>query len=378
MIYSIQQNLTEKNMFGWIKKKRQELALIENEIEKAKKQLENKKSEIRFEEKKIEDLKNYESGLRVYIDLGQSYIPTDNEDALEIKRANIQDRIINSLKDGAYKLDTTCELNDSKSLGKKIQKTCGDGLVGSLNAYIDSKEKSITLDNYQKAKRLIENKFNDYQKKSRLIGVSLNKEYVKNRIDMLKIKAEIKQAKKFRLQEERKERERIREENKLLEEAENERKRLKLEREAMDLAYAKALSDEEREEIKNNLVKIDMRLADIDYRISNKRAGYLYIIDTPSLPDMTKIGVTRRLNPAIRIKELSSSSLPFPFQLRAFCFCDDVFFLESQMHEYFDSHRVSPQREFFYVSTHDAIEALKNKFHKEVQYGIIENEGELE
>lgn len=195
----------------------------------------------------------------------------------------------------------------------------------------------------------------------------------------MKVKAEIKEVKKFRAYEEKIERARLREEQKILEEAENERKKLKLEKEAMDLAFAKALTEEERDRIKNKLARIDMRLEDIDYRVKNQRAGYLYIIDSESLPNMIKIGATRRLNPAIRVKELSSSSLPFPFKLRAFCFCDDVFYLENKMHEYFDMYRVSSQREFFYISAHEAVEVLKDKFNQKVQYGVIESEeGELE
>ena len=190
----------------------------------------------------------------------------------------------------------------------------------------------------------------------------------------MKVVAEIKAAKKYRLEEERAERAKIREELKLIEEAEAESKRLKLEREAMDVAFAKALTDEERNSIMQRLEQIDKRLADIDYRINNQRAGYLYIIETPALPDMVKIGATRRLNPAIRVKELSSSSLPFPFEMKAFCFCDDVFTLETEMHNYFDEYRVSPNREFFYIKVDEAINVLQNKFNQEIHWKTNEDE----
>ena len=195
---------------------------------------------------------------------------------------------------------------------------------------------------------------------------------------MLKLKAQIKEVNKIRKEQERKERERLREEQKLLEEAEKERKRLKAEKEAMDIAFAHALSESEQEEIKSKLANIDLRLADIDYRINHPKAGYLYIISSPSLPDMVKIGVTRRLNPSIRVKELSSSSLPFPFELNAYCFNNDAFELESNMHNYFDAYRVSPNREFFYVPIEQAIDVLKNNFNQEVHYGTYEENNESE
>lgn len=146
----------------------------------------------------------------------------------------------------------------------------------------------------------------------------------------------------------------------------------------MDIAFAHALSESEREAIKSKLANIDLRLADIDYRINNPKAGYLYIISSPSLPDMVKIGVTRRLNPSIRVKELSSSSLPFPFELNAYCFNNDAFELELNMHNYFDAYRVSPNREFFYVPIEQAINVLKNNFNQEVHYGTYEENNESE
>ena len=359
-------------MFGkLLREKIEELNLINEKISATKAELSNLESEKA-------ELQNYNEALRIFIDMGQSYIPADSLDELEIKRQKAQDLVVNSLKDGVYKIIHNCQMNNSYKMGKNLQKIYGEGLMYSLSAYIDQKEKTVTLDNFSTQKKLIEKKFNDYQKRATLIGVALNKEYVENRFDLMKVKAEIKEAKKFRAYEERIERARLQEEQKVLEEAENERKRLKLEKEAMDLAFAKALTEEERDRIKNELAQIDMRLEDIDYRIRNQRAGYLYIIDSESLPDMIKIGATRRLNPAIRVKELSSSSLPFPFRLRAFCFCDDVFDLESKMHEYFDSRRVSPQREFFYVSPHEAIEVLINKFNKEVHFGTYEENNESE
>lgn len=347
------------------------LTEINNQIQEA----ENKKKSVEIE---LNSIQNRLDATNIYIDLGQTYIPAQNLDELEQQRADLQDEIINSLSSGLWRIEQQVTFNDSVSKGKALQKAHGDGLMYSMTAYIDSKEKSITLNNYEESKRLIEKKFNQLQKKATTIGISLNKNYVANRIEMLKLKAQIKEANKIRKEQERKERERLREEQKLLEEAEKERKRLKAEKEAMDIAFAHALSESEREEIKSKLANIDLRLADIDYRINNPKAGYLYVISSPSLPDMIKVGVTRRLNPSIRVKELSSSSLPFPFELNAYCFNNDAFELESNMHNYFDAYRVSLNREFFYVSIEQAIDVLKNNFNQEVHYGTYEENNESE
>ena len=347
------------------------LAEINSQIQEA----ENKKKSVEVE---LNSIQNRLDAINVYIDLGQTYIPAQSLDELEQQRADLQDEIVNTLSSGLWKIEQPVTFNDSISKGKALQKAHGDGLMYSMTAYIDSKEKSVNLSNYEESKRLIEKKFNQLQKKAITIGISLNKNYVAKRIEMLKLKAQIKEVNKMRKEQERKERERLREEQKLLEEAEKERKRLKAEKEAMDIAFAHALSESEREEIKSKLANIDLRLADIDYRINHPKAGYLYIISSPSLPDMVKIGVTRRLNPSIRVKELSSSSLPFPFELNAYCFNNDAFELESNMHNYFDAYRVSPNREFFYVPIEQAIDVLKNNFNQEVHYGTYEENNESE
>ena len=347
------------------------LAEINSQIQKA----ENKKKSVEVE---LNSIQNRLDAMNVYIDLGQTYIPAQSLDELEQQRADLQDEIISTLSSGLWRIEQQVTFNDSVSKGKALQKAHGDGLMYSITAYIDSKEKSVNLGNYEESKRLIEKKFNQLQKKATTIGISLNKNYVAKRIEMLKLKAQIKEANKIRKEQERKERERLREEQKLLEEAEKERKRLKAEKEAMDIAFAHTLSEAERAEIKSKLANIDLRLADIDYRINNPKSGYLYIISSPSLPDMVKIGVTRRLNPSIRVKELSSSSLPFPFELNAYCFNNDAFELELNMHNYFDAYRVSPNREFFYVPIEQAIDVLKNNFNQEVHYGTYEENNESE
>ncbi len=345
---------------------------INSQIQEA----ENKK---RAAKQELESIQNQINATNVYIDLGQTYIPAQSLDELEQQRTDLQDKIINSLNSGLWRIERQVTLDDSVSKGKALQKAHGDGLMYSMTAYVDSKEKSVNLNNYEESKRLIEKKFNQLQKKATTIGISLNKNYVAKRIEMLKLKAQIKEANTIRKEQERKERERLREEQKLLEEAEQARKRLKAEKEAMDIAFAHALSESEREAIKSKLANIDLRLADIDYRINNPKAGYLYIISSPSLPDMVKIGVTRRLSgPMARVKELSSSSLPFPFKLEAYCFNNDAFELESNMHNYFDAYRVSPNREFFYVPIEQTIDVLKNNFNQEVHYGTYEENNESE
>ena len=292
----------------------------------------------------------------------------DSLDELEHKRYELQSKIESAVNTGLYRIEQNYTLNGSDRRGKEMQDVYGRGLIYSCNAYIDSKEKSVTTGNIAKSKELIKNKFNSYQSKANKVGLALNAEYVKARLDMLDINLAIKVKQKEEKARIREEKRRLREQEQLLADIAKERAKLLEEKKAMNIAFDKALTDDERNRIKSQLASIDKRLDSIAYRESHSKAGWLYVITSPSLPGLTKIGCTRRLNPSIRIKELSSSSLPEPFHAHCFVFSDDCFELENNIHKYFDKERVNPDREFFRIEPKDAIDVLKEIFNVDVHF----------
>ena len=292
----------------------------------------------------------------------------DSLDELEHKRYELQSKIESAVNTGLYRIEQNYTLNGSDRRGKEMQDVYGRGLIYSCNAYIDSKEKSVTTGNIAKSKELIKNKFNSYQSKANKVGLALNAEYVKARLDMLDINLAIKVKQKEEKARIREEKRRLREQEQLLADIAKERAKLLEEKKAMNIAFDKALTDDERNRIKSQLANIDKRLDSIAYRESHSKAGWLYVITSPSLPGLTKIGCTRRLNPSIRIKELSSSSLPEPFHAHCFVFSDDCFELENNIHKYFDKERVNPDREFFRIEPKDAIDVLKEIFNVDVHF----------
>ena len=292
----------------------------------------------------------------------------DSLDELEHKRYELQSKIESAVNTGLYRIEQNYTLNGSDRRGKEMQDVYGRGLIYSCNAYIDSKEKSVTTGNIAKSKELIKNKFNSYQSKANKVGLALNAEYVKARLDMLDINLAIKVKQKEEKARIREEKRRLREQEQLLADIARERTKLLEEKKAMNIAFDKALTDDERNRIKSQLANIDKRLDSIAYREAHSKAGWLYVITSPSLPGLTKIGCTRRLNPSIRIKELSSSSLPEPFHAHCFVFSDDCFELENNIHKYFDKERVNPDREFFRIEPKEAIDVLRNEFHVDVHF----------
>lgn len=292
----------------------------------------------------------------------------DSLDELEHKRYELQSKIESSVNTGLYRIEQNYTLNGSDRRGKEMQDVYGRGLCYAMSGYIDNKEKSVTTGNVAKSKELIKNKFNSYQSKANKVGLALNAEYVKARLDMLDINLAIKVKQKEEKAQIREEKRRLREQEQLLADIARERAKLLEEKKAMNIAFDKALTDDERNRIKSQLASIDKRLDSIAYRESHSKAGWLYVITSPSLPGLTKIGCTRRLNPSIRIKELSSSSLPEPFHAHCFVFSDDCFELENNIHKYFDKERVNPDREFFRIEPKEAIDVLKEIFNVDVHF----------
>lgn len=65
---------------------------------------------------------------------------------------------------------------------------------------------------------------------------------------------------------------------------------------------------------------------------------------------MVKVGMTRRLDPMDRIRELSDASVPFNFDVHALFFSKDAVGIETAMHEKLAAVRVNlvnRRREFF-------------------------------
>lgn len=97
-------------------------------------------------------------------------------------------------------------------------------------------------------------------------------------------------------------------------------------------------------------------------KLQTGKAGNVYIISNlGSFGDKVfKIGMTRRLDPFERVRELGSASVPFPFDVHSFIFSDDAVGLEASLHKRLHTQRVNKinlRKEFFEVSV-DELEDL--------------------
>lgn len=99
-------------------------------------------------------------------------------------------------------------------------------------------------------------------------------------------------------------------------------------------------------------------------KLQNGQAGYVYVISNLGSfgNNVFKVGMTRRLEPMDRVNELSSASVPFPFDVHSFIFSDNAVELEKRLHHELNNYRVNKvnlRKEFFRVSIDDLEELVQ-------------------
>lgn len=106
-------------------------------------------------------------------------------------------------------------------------------------------------------------------------------------------------------------------------------------------------------ELQEQMQEVQKRKADI-VNLQHGKAGHVYIISNLGSfgDDVFKIGMTRRLEPMDRVKELGNASVPFEFDVHSFIYSQDAVGLENSLHKKFNQQRVNKvnlRKEFFRV-----------------------------
>ena len=263
----------------------------------------------------------------------------------------------------------TYRIDGSERKGQKFQEAYGKNLLTGFNAYALSKEKGKP--NYAYASELIKKSFEKFNKQGELVGIMLNPEFLTARLAVLRARCQVRQAKAEEAAKMREYKRKLREEAKVLAEIAKTKEKLEKERRYYEQTLGETYDETKRQEIQDKIAEIDKRVQDCDYREKNQKAGFLYVAKSDAMPDYVKLGVTRRLNPLVRLQELSSASVPFPFKCYGLVFSDDVFELEAKVHQYFDQKRVNTfnhHKEFFNITPAEAVYVLTNKFNCKVTF----------
>ena len=352
--------------------------LIENQIQTQRAALEDLNKQLSKQQNVVDEYNsivknNHMLGIVQLEEIGFEYNPPENtseEYADEIQ--NILDQMAELLENNkAIITKHAYSIDGSTAKGNQFQKAYVKNLLIGFNAYCEKKKKAVNYKNLHKTLELVQKEYTRANSKSDLLGMYINQEYCDLYCELIQAELNYKMARQEEKEQIREEKRRLKEQEKLFAEIEKAKLEIQKERRMYEQSLEKALNDAEKRVFEEKLREIDKRENDIDYRLTHKRAGYLYVASTPSLPNMVKCGVTQRLNPLVRVYELSTASLPYPYVCHGFVFDDDVFSLENAVHKYFHEKRVNKEnirKEFFYVLPQEVIDVLTNHFNKQVHF----------
>lgn len=134
-----------------------------------------------------------------------------------------------------------------------------------------------------------------------------------------------------------------------------------------------AASEEQKAKYEEQLKALEEKVKETEERkkraqsmAEQTRRGHIYIISNiGSFGDgVYKIGMTRRIDPLDRVRELGDASVPFSFDVHAMIWSEDAPSLENAMHKHFALERINKinaRKEFFrttIANIRDEIEAL--------------------
>jgi hypothetical protein len=247
---------------------------------------------------------------------------------------------------GAVLAATDWTVNGSVREGRTMVRDFSKLMLRGFNAEADNLVRGLKPYKLAAAIDRLEKVATTIERFGKTMHIRISTPYLQLRKRELELTADFLQKQAAEKEAERLERERLREERKVQQEIERERVRLEKDRQH----YANALEaliesgdDAAAQRLRNQLADVDRAIADVDYRAANIRAGYVYVISNIGSfgERMVKVGLTRRLDPLDRIRELSDASVPFNFDVHALFFSKDAVGIETARHDRLGDARVN-------------------------------------
>ncbi len=361
--------LKVKEIQNELKKKYSEKIAIDEEIA-------NKKAKIIYydEVEQLEEVGIY----KPQFDFAKA---TDYKVRLEKVRAEQKKMVRN---DTAVYGATNWTVNGDKRKGAKMVKDTKKLLLRDFNNECDAAISKVKYSNFDTSLKRIMNSKDTISKLGNVMSIEISNMYLDKKVAELHLAYEYALKKQEEKEEQKAVREAAREAAKLEKEIAIERKKLDKEQahyqNALEKINSQLLIDPEneelknkKEELKNQLQVIDKEYEDMDYRLANAKAGYVYIISNIGAfgENVYKIGMTRRLEPQDRIDELGSASVPFKFDVHALIFSDDAPALEAALHRAFNDKKinmVNNRKEFFNVTLDEIKKVVEENYDKTVEW----------
>jgi len=353
-----------------IRARESSLAELSSKYTLGVKRLEEVASEVaKFEE----NLENIEVGLYqphfTYED-SESY-----KAAIERIRAT-QKQLIRSGE--ATQCNTTWTVSGSAREGERMVRQTEKLILRAFNAESEAAVANVTWNNYEKMRARIEKAFDVLNKHGTVLQVSLTHAYQRARLKELQLVYEAAERKRIEREEQRQQRIAQREEEKVQKELQRAQEEAAREEVKFEKALVKAreelsdAQDAERDAMQSRIAVLEADLAAAHDKKERALAqaqltkvGHIYIISNIGAfgDGVVKIGMTRRLEPEERVRELGDASVPFPFDLHALIYSDNAPELEARFHEHFRGRRVNwsnNRKEFFQIQLSEIQTAIRD------------------
>jgi len=259
--------------------------------------------------------------------------------------------------------------------------------VDAFNGKIDSALAKVKHDNFGKIKQEIIDAFALVNfNGAPFRNARINQEYLDARQEELKWAVSTHELRQQELAEQREIKQQIREEEKARREIEKAIKEAAKEETLLQKALEKArtelanANEEQRLEFEAQLAELEGRLVDAEERgqralsmAQQTKRGHVYVISNVGSfgENVFKIGMTRRLEPLDRVKELGDASVPFSFDIHAMLYSEDAPALEKILHRKFELdavNKVNSRKEFFRVSLAEIKQMVGQQDLKEVHW----------
>lgn len=303
----------------------------------------------------------------------------------------IRDEQLRLIKDDqAAPCDTKWTVGGSAAEGKKMVKQQAKLMLRAFNGECDAAITKVRYDNAVTMERRLEKAYADVNKLGEVQRVFISRRYLDLKLAELHLVHEHREKVEEEKQEQKRIRDQMREEQKA--QAEIERAKSEAEKEqavasaALEKARAElaaeASNNKQHEKLEALVTRLETELKDaLDRkakaiaRAQLTRSGHVYVLsNVGSFGDgVYKIGLTRRLDPFERVDELGDASVPFPFDVHAVIFAEDAPGLETRLHRAFASRRVNLvnlRKEYFRVSLEEIQEEVK-RHHGLVSFALM-------
>jgi len=253
----------------------------------------------------------------------------------------------------------------------------------AFNNECDAAISKVKWNNAQRMVERIHKAFDAINKLNESNMIFIDHEYLTLKINELKLTHEYHEKKQQEKEEQAEIRQQMREEVRLEKEMADAFKEEDKFQNLLDKAtkQAEKSSGDKLSKLEEQIAKLNSDLADAHQKAERAKSmaeqtkvGHVYVISNVGSfgDDIYKIGMTRRLEPLDRVKELGDASVPFLFDVHAMIYTENAPELEKSLHREFNERRlnlVNNRKEFFNVELSDIENIVKEK-HGDAEFFI--------